>query len=210
MSDPRALLEQAAQGRQTLQLRSKDGEWVSGRVLRIERAGIVVALETPSFSSGEDLRAWITLDGKSYTFSASVLRSGVPIPDRSGAGLLLGYLDEFQADTPAPASPRTKNSAQIEVLPAKGRGLRLLGSDVRIVDLSVTQLAFAVPQRIALKFVQGGKVRVRFTPEGEDPYLVDAEIRRLVAGEGHYLYGLHFDGVQDPQHHLQVISAFTG
>lgn len=208
MSDPRALLELAAQGRQTLQLRSKDGEWVSGRVLRVERAGIVVALETPSFSSGEDLRAWITLDGTSYTFSASVLRSGVPIPDRSGAGLLLGYLDEFQANAPAPEKPRTKGSAQIEVLPAKGRGLRLLGSDVRIVDLSVTQLAFAVPQRIALKFVQGGKVRVRFTPEGESAYLVDAEIRRLVAGEGHYLYGLHFDSVQDPQHHLQVISAF--
>ena len=96
MSDPRELLEQAAESRQTLQLRSKDGEWVSGRVLRIERAGIVVALETPSFSNGEDVRAWITLEGQSYTFSASVLRSGVPIPDRSGAGLLLGYLDDFQ------------------------------------------------------------------------------------------------------------------
>ena len=209
MSDPRELLEQAAESRQTLQLRSKDGEWVSGRVLRIERAGIVVALETPSFSSGEDVRAWITLEGQSYTFSASVLRSGVPIPDRSGAGLLLGYLDDFQADAPAPDKPRTQTSNQIEVLPAKGRGLLLLGGDVRIVDLSVTQLAFAVPQSIALKFVQGSKVRVRFTPEGEPAYLVDGEIRRLVAGDGHYLYGLHFDGVQDAQHHLQVISAFS-
>ena len=209
MSDPRELLEQAAESRQTLQLRSKDGEWVSGRVLRIERAGIVVALETPSFSSGEDVRAWITLEGQSYTFSASVLRSGVPIPNRSGAGLLLGYLDDFQADAPAPDKPRTQTSAQIEVLPAKGRGLFLLGGDVRLVDLSVTQLAFAVPQSTALKFVQGGKVRVRFTPEGGPAYLVDGEIRRLVPGDGHYLYGLHFDVVQDAQHHLQVISDFS-
>ncbi|MED5369530.1 MAG: hypothetical protein VX899_00825 [Myxococcota bacterium] len=211
MSDPRTLLDKAAQQRQPLKLRSKAGEWVSARVVRVEKGGVVVALEKPRFTSGEDLRAWISVDGTPYTFSASVLRDGVPIPDRSRAGLLLGYLEGFEEGRPEPRSKGSAktNSAQIEVLPAAGRGLRLLGGDVRLVELSVKQLAFAVPQRIALKFVEGSSVRVRMRTEQGVVCVAEGEIRRLVRDEGHYLYGLHFTQVQDPALHLQVVSALV-
>ncbi len=203
--DPRRLMEEAARERVACELMARGGKGTSGRFVRVDRAGVVVVADDAVFAGGEDLRVWFQLDGKPFTFSCSVLRVGVPVPDRSQAGLMLGFVDGFEE-----ASAREVQAGlALTILPPSGRGLELLESDVRVVDLRAEELSFAVPRSETLKFLEGGEVRVRFTRPGRAEHLVAGEVTRLAPGEGHYLYCVRFSGVADPSKHLQVLQDFA-
>lgn len=200
---PKALLDEAGKQRAPCRVRPRKGSWTAGVVVRVERAGIILQLDEAPFHGGEDLRVWFSLDGRNYTFEASVLRSGVPVPDRGRGGLLIGLVEDFREAQQEP----TGADLAVEVLPPKGRGIELLSGSGRLVDLSVEGLSFMVPSEVALKFVEGSTVRVRFTGEGP-PHLVTGTVREAAQGEGHFLYELPFSSVEDDQRHLQVIEAF--
>ena len=204
--DPRRLMEEAARERAACELMARGGRGTSGRFVRVDRAGVVVVADDATFSGGEDLRVWFQLEGTAYTFSCSVLRVGVPVPDRSQAGLMLGFVDGFeQAD-----AREVQAGMGITILPPTGRGLELLEGEVRVVELRAEELSFAVPRTETLKFLQGGEVRVRFTRPGRAEHLLSGEVTRLAPGEGHYLYSVRFTGVADASKHLQVLQAFAG
>ena len=81
--DPRRILEDAAQHRQACEIQVRGEGWIRGQVIRVERAGLVVTASDRRFVGGEDLRIWMAVETKQYTFQASVIRAGVPVPERS-------------------------------------------------------------------------------------------------------------------------------
>lgn len=206
--DPRSLLEEAARNRRPCHLRSRNGTWQPATFVRVDRAGVVVVSDG-AFQGGEDVRAWFVLDDVPWTFEASVLRSGVPVPDRTRRGLLLGFIDGFARGAPegAQVTPADGGRWRLEVRPARGRGLELTGGPVRLVDLGVRELTFAVPRDVVLKFVVGGRVRLRFTSPESSVHECEARVREVTAGDSHYLYALEVDAVGDERRHLEAIEA---
>ena len=201
MLDARTVLDDAARSRLPARLRTRNGSWAEASFVRVERSGVILTTDA-GIAQGEEVLVWFAASDGAYTFEASVLRSGVPVPDRGINGLLLGFIEGFAAAQPE-AEPA--EGLQIEVLPSHGRGLRLFGDSARLVDLRPQELSFAVPSGVALKFVEGSTVRGRFSANDEQT-VVDAEVRELTPTEGHCLYALRFTGVGED--HLATIAAF--
>ncbi len=199
MSDARSVLDDAARSRLPARIRTQGGSWSEASFVRVEKAGVILQTDG-GIGQGEELLVWFNTESGAYTFAASVLRAGVPVPDRGINGLLLGFIEGF-----GPATQEPVEGLQIEVLPPNGRGLRLIGGEARLVDLRPAELSFAVPTSVALKFIEGGAVRVRFSAAGDEA-VVDAIVRELNPSEGHCLYALRFLGVGED--HLEIIEAF--
>ncbi len=206
--DPRTILDAAARDRLACQLRETRGDWIDGAFVRVDKAGVVVLTQAPAFAGGEDVRVWFANDEGTWSFEASVLRAGVPVPDRSQHGLLLGFIDGFSGGVSAPetAAPETP-AARLRVVPPNGRGLELVGGEARLVEVAVDHVSFTVPSAETLKFVEGGSVRLRFEVPGQPEHWALGTVRRLAPGEGHYLYAVAFTEQGDEQAHLQAIEA---
>jgi hypothetical protein len=215
--DPRRVLEDAARRRLSCEILPRRGEWCQGCFVRVEKAGVVLVAPGGVFSGGEDVRVWFSADGQPWTFEASVLRAGVPVPDRSQRGLMLGFIDGWTRGEGARvrSSPASAGDAgasptaapSITVLPPNGRGLELLEGTIRLVSLRVDELAFSVPRAEPLKFVEGGTVRIRFRRAGHPDHVVSGVVRKLAPGDGHYFYGIRFIEVADPVAHPGVIES---
>jgi len=168
----------------------------------VDKGGVVLTCPDHGLGGGEDVRVWFRHEDVPYTFDASILRTQVPVPDRSRHGLLLGFIDGFAEETAADTG-----SLSLEILPPTGRGLELLGANARIVDLSVDELCFVVDEAVALKFVAGGQVRLRFSGAGAE-VVTTARVEQLSRGDHHYLYGLRFEEVPSQEEHVRVVEAF--
>ncbi len=199
MSDARTMLDAAARNRLPARVRIRSGSWCDASFVRVEKAGVILQT-TELLGQGEELLIWFASEDGPYTFEASILRAGVPVPDRGIHGILLGFIEGF-----GPAHQEPVEGLQIEVLPPNGRGLKLFGEEARLVDLRPAELSFAVPSRVVLKFVEGGTVRVRFSASDEEA-IVDAVVHELTPTEGHCLYALRFSAVGAD--HLDMIQAF--
>ena len=202
--DPRQVLEDAAQEREGCEIHSRDGQWVEGRFVRVDKAGVVIVVPDSDFSGGEDVRICFVHQEQPWSFEASVLRAGVPVPDRSQFGLMLGFIDCFQR---VESGQSFHESLQVTVLPPAGRGLELLGGGASVVHLSATDLTFTVPGEEPLKFVEGGGVRIRFQLTDHTVHLVAARVDKLSPGDGHHLYGVRFLEVEESANHLAAVEA---
>jgi len=175
-------------------------------MVRVEKAGVVVCVPGLRLSGGEDVRVWLAVEETPYTFEASVIRSSVPVPDRSQDGLLLGFIDAWAEGAPL---LEVEPGRVIDIVPPNGPPISLLEAPVRIVDLSVTGLAFAVPASFKLVFVEAGVVTVRLGTGEVGTVEVAARVKKLAPGEGHLLYGLLFEEVADAQAHREVVEALA-
>ncbi|MAY79784.1 MAG: hypothetical protein CL930_03270 [Deltaproteobacteria bacterium] len=200
--DPRRILEEAAQHRQACQIQVRGERWIKGQVVRVERGGLVITSDERRFIGGEDLRVWLTFEMKQYTFQASVIRAGVPIPERNQDGLLLGFIDNWAESA---SESNTKEGYVVELVPANGPAISLLDAPVRLVELVVDGLSFTVPDDFKLIFVESGTVTVRIQAPGIDSLNIHARVGALSAGEGYRLYGLEFEKVEDPENHRKVV-----
>lgn len=201
--DPRSILDDAARSRIACQILPRGGEWSAGHFVRVDKAGVVVVAPELNLSGGEDVRVWFSMEDEPRSFEAAVLRAGVPVPDRSQDGLMLGFIDGWKSE----AIQKIKaGDTHLKVLPANGQGLNLIGGDARLVEITTSEMAFAVPQRVALKFVEGGSVWVHYK-EGAAEHSVSGTIRKLAPVEGHFLYALHFDAVENEKGHLETVEA---
>lgn len=205
--DPRRILEDAAQNRQACEIQVRGEGWIRGHVMRVERAGLVITATGRRFVGGEDLRVWLALDGKHYTFQASVIRSGVPVPERSQDGLLLGFIDNW-TESQGEGGARTGDH-RVDLIPANGPAISLLSPPVRLVELAIDGLSFSVPDDFKLIFVESGAITIRLGVSGTNPIEVAARVGDLSAGEGYRLYGLQFEGVEDPESHRTLIDALA-
>ncbi|MBN1335888.1 MAG: hypothetical protein JXB39_08010 [Deltaproteobacteria bacterium] len=208
MEDPRRVLEQAAERRVACEILPRQGGCASGQILRVERGGVVVHAPDLCAAGGEDVRCWFAFDGTSYTFEASVIRAGVPVPDRSQHGFLLGFLDGWTTgEAPPLHTARESEGLDLLVIPPNGPGVSLLAGPARLLEVSVNGVTFTLPKDHKLVFVEGGSTRLRFVVPGEDPEEVDARVSTLVSGEGCLIYTVSVSGVRDPEPHRRMVAA---
>jgi hypothetical protein len=205
--DPRRILEEAAQHRQACEVQVRGEGWIRGQIVRVERAGLVVTASDRRFIGGEDLRVWLAVDSKYYTFHASVIRSGVPVPERSQDGLLLGFIDNWTISD-SDTEERTQGHT-VELVPINGPAISLLDAPVRLVELAIDGLSFSVPDEFKLIFVESGAITVRLGVQGTKPVDIQARVGDLSAGEGYRLYGLYFEGVEDAERHRSLVDELT-
>ena len=204
-SDPRRTLDEAATRRMTCELLSRKGESTQGTFVRIERGGVVMTVPARHFLGGEDVRVWFSMDGQHYTFEASVIRVGVPVPDRTQDGLLIGFIDRWTEGEAGQAA----EGRLIEILPPSGPSISLIKPPLRVVELTVAGLSFVVPLSFKLIFVQSGAVRVRLGAPGTAVEEITAEVRTLTQGEDYLLYYLQLQEVSDPDLHRVIIDALS-
>jgi hypothetical protein len=201
--DPRSILDDAARSRLACQILPRGGDWSAGHFVRVDKAGVVVVAPDLKLSGGEDVRVWFSMEDQPRSFEAAVLRAGVPVPDRSQDGLMLGFIDGWKSE----ALQQTQtDDTHLKVLPVNGQGLNLIGGDARLVEITTSEMAFAVPQSVALKFVEGGSVWVHYK-EGAAEHSVSGTIRKLAPVEGHFLYALRFDAVENEKGHLETVES---
>jgi hypothetical protein len=197
MEDPRRILQAAAETHGACDLHPRGGAWLKGKVVRVERGGVVVT--APGLRSGVDVACWLSVDGISYTFEASVLRTGVPVPDRSQDGVLLGFLDGWR---------RAEGKGQgliLEVLPSSGGSLSLIDGQARVVELSPHEWLVTTPSDFPLVFVQQGSVRLRLGLPDRAPTELSARVKAMSRGEGHLLYALEIQRVEDPPAYRELL-----
>ncbi len=203
-TDPRRILEEAASRRLACELLLRRGGWARGTVVRVEKGGLVVSSPGRRFQGGEDVRVWLAIDEHPYTFEASVIRVGVPLPDRSQDGLLLGFIDRWSE---GPAQAPVARDRALELLLPSGPPVSLLNPPAGLVELSMEGLAFTMPSSFKLIFVENGAVGVRLAAPGLAPTEISARVETLAPGEGYLLYGLRFEGVTDPEAHRRAVEA---
>ena len=155
------------------------------------------------FVGGEDVRGWLRVNGVSWTFEASVIRAGVPVPDRSQDGVLLGFIDRFMEAAPAYA----EGGRLVELLPPSGAPVSLLTPPAHLIHLAVDGASFSLPASTKLLWVEQGKVSLRLGVPGREPVLVSGRVRALASTDQQLLYDLVFEGVEDPVAHRIVVEA---
>lgn len=200
MDDPQRILEAAAEARAPVNVLPKGGGSLEGRIVRVERGGVVLALGGSPPPAGADVRVWLTTEGGSWTFEASVLRSGVPIPDRSQGGVLLGFIDSFRK------SDAAGSGVVLQALPPTGGAVSLVDGAVRIVDLDPQEWTVSAPSDFPLVFVEGGGLRLRLGAPSGPPMEVGAHVRELTQSHGHLLYRLAITEVQDAERYARIVS----
>ena len=195
--DPRRILQEAAEQRSSCDLYNRGGGWSKGRIVRVEPGGVVMV--APGLRSGSDIRCWLSVNGLAYTFSASVLRTGVLVPDRSQDGVMLGFIDDFKR------AERQVSNLLLEAIPATGGPVSLLSGDVRIVDLTPQEWTVTTASAFPLVFVEQGGLRLRIGLPDSPPMDLSARVHALSRGDGHLLYALRIEQVGDPVRYREII-----
>lgn len=204
-SDPRRILQEAAGRRIGCELLSRDGECTQGIIVRVERGGVVLTTPTKRFVGGEDVRVWLSMDGQPYTFEASIIRTGVPVPDRTQDGLLIGFIDRWKECADAPAA----EGRLVEMVPPNGPAVSLLKPPVRLVEVKPAGLSFVVPLNFTLVFVESGTQRIRLGISGVPILEVSAKVRALAQGDDYLLYHLSIEDVPDQDLYRVIIDGLA-
>ena len=100
--DARRVLDEASRDRVRCELMPRAGGLVDATLIRVESGGVVVYALDGRFVGGEDVRVWFSHEGRAWSFEASIVRVGVPIPTRGRGGLLLGFIDCLLYTSPSP------------------------------------------------------------------------------------------------------------
>ncbi len=201
MDDPRRILEAAAESRTAVEVLPRGASVLRGQLVRVERGGVVLAVAGSAPAAGTDLRCWLTVEGQSWTFEASVLRSGVSVPDRGQGGVLLGFIDGWRKTEVG------GGQLLLEALPPTGGPVSLTQGEVRLVDLHPDEWLVSAPSGFSLVFVEGGALRLRLGVPGRAPMEVGAEVRELTRSHGHLLYRLGITAVEDQQRYGEIVAA---
>ena len=204
MEDPRRILEQAAERRVPCEILPRSGGWSRGQIVRVEPGGVVVHAPNLRLSGGEDVRCWFSLDSTPRSFEASVIRTGVAVPDRSQFGVLLGFIDGWTVGGQPTSSD---HGLDLRIVPPNGPGISLIHGPGRLVELSVDGLSFTLPADHILVFVEGAGTRLSFGTPGEPVQEVEARVRSVLAGETHMLYHVEVTGIDDPEAYRRVVDA---
>lgn len=201
--DPRRILREAAERRLPCDLLPRQGGRLAAVLIRVEAHGLVLHAPGHHLSEGEDLRLRLDIDGRAWICEASVLRLGVPVPDRSQDGVLLGFLDRFVAEP----APRAAPDLVAELLPPNGPPISLLAEPVRLLDLGPRALRLSLPSSYPLVFPMQGRLHLRLR-RGADPIVeVGARVRDLAQVPGALLYELELTQADEPEALLAVLEA---
>jgi hypothetical protein len=176
------------------------------QVVRIEKGGVVVSTPERCFHGGEDLSVWLKAEEQSYRFEASVIRAGVPVPDRGRGGLMLGFIECFNQDTTEAA----ESEVRLDIIPPSGPPVSLLHTPARLLHLAVDGLTFSMLRSSKLVFVQSGQVDVEICASDLGVGRISARVRTLSKGEDYLLYDLEFEEVGDGARHRDLVQRLAG
>jgi hypothetical protein len=205
--DPRRILDDAAQERVACELMPRRGGLLRASLLRVEKGGVVLSVPERGLGPGDDLRVWFALGNRSYSFEASVVRVGVPVPARGGDGVLLGFIDAFAEGRPP--SGGGAGGRTFALLPPSGRGISLLDGGATVLHLGVEGATFTLPADVKVVFVESGRVTVQLGMPGMAPAQASAQVRALSRGDGYLLYDLHFVEVEETERWREVVGALA-
>lgn len=211
MDDARRILDDAVRERRPCRVARLEGAWTPATLVGLEQAGLVVVVPNHGMRGGEEVRLWFEEQGRPLYFEASVLRTGVPVPDRSAHGLLLGFLAPVPVPLPVPV-PETKVAASaggaplLEVRVAAGT-VSLLAAPVQVVSLAPDRLEFQVPRSYTVVFPEQSVLRLRLGARPSDAYEARGRVDAAVAGDGHVLYRVAIEEVERADLHQQAVPA---
>jgi hypothetical protein len=206
VDDARRVLEEAVRDRRACRVQRPGGEWVTGTLVRLESGGVVVSAPGHALRGGEEVRLWFDEDGRSLHFEASVLRAGVPVPDRGAAGLLIGFLAAVTAPPETPPEPATA-APVLELHLGTGSPVSLLAAPVELVEIDLHRLQFQVPRTFRVVFPENGALRLRIGGGASEPIEARGRVHMVVAGESTLLYAVDLEEVERHDRHQQAVRA---
>jgi hypothetical protein len=190
----------AADSRVRCDILLQKGGWCEGRVIRAENAGLVIL--APGLQSGADVRVLLSVEGRSYTFEASVIRTGIPVPDRSQHGVVLGFIQGWRR------ADEGGRGLVLELLPAIGGVVSLMGGEVQLIELQPALWTVAASAGSWFVLAEQGQVRLRMGLPGQSPVELVARVQSVSRSDAHLLYALKIEQVGSPDRYREVLAGF--
>jgi hypothetical protein len=214
VDDARRILDDAVRERRPCRVARLEGAWTPATLVGLEQAGLVVVVPNHGMRGGEEVRLWFEEQGRPLYFEASVLRTGVPVPDRSGHGLLLGFLAPVPVPVPVPlpvpgagpTAPAMAGAPLLEIRVASGT-VSLLAAPVQVVSLAPDRLEFQVPRSYTVVFPEQSVLRLRLGARPSDAYEARGRVNAALSGDGHVLYRVTIEEVERADLHQQAVPA---
>ena len=201
MTDTRRLLEKAVADRRSIGLADQAGTWVPAVLCRSEQAGVVCDAPGHHLRAGEEVRLRLDVDGTPLHFEATVLRVGVPVPDRGPHGLMLGFLSPIPDFVPAPAG----GGLVAEVVLPGGGSVRLLEAPLRLLELSIRKIRFEAPASYPVVFAEGGALVLSLGSSPGETTELRGRVQAVMRGEAHVLYAVEVEEVADRDRHQRAL-----
>jgi hypothetical protein len=210
--DPRRALEDAARERRGCRIGRVGGELRRGALCRLDAIGLVCVVPGHDLRGGEEVRLWFEEGNASLHFEATVARTGVPVPDRSGDGLLLGFLAAIPVapavrELPTEAPSRVEGSLELQL--ATGSPISLLEAPVELVSLGLDRVEFQVPRGSTLLFPEQGTLRLRLGSGSDAVSEAQARVASVVVTESHRLYQLTVEGIDSQPTYARALAALA-
>ena len=200
MDDARRILQLAAEHRTPISLRAGADNAVLGDMVRVEQAGLVIDGGEARFETGTDWCVWFTFESNSYRFDASVLETGVTLPNRAQGGVLLGFIDGWSSEQ-AQSQP-----VALRLFAPNGASFEVGEEDTHWVEAALDRIAFTLPASSPMAFVEGSAVRLEIAALPQPAIGLDGKVLRRTVSEGHFLYELSIESVSDPDAWREKIS----
>ncbi len=162
-------------------------------MVRVEQAGLVIDGGDIRFEQGTDWCVWFTFDSRSYRFDASVLETGVALPNRAQGGVLLGFIDGWSSENaPGP-------QVAMRLFTPTGASFAFDEADTHWVEATLDRIAFTLPANNPMAFVEGTALRLELGADSQPTLNLGTRVLRRTISEGHCLYELAVDSVSDPE-----------
>ncbi len=204
MDDWRRRLEDAVRDRAAIQVGRAGRPLRDAVPVRGEAAALLCSVPGHDLHGGEEIVIVIVGGGEPCHLRGTVLRCGVPVPDRGSHGVLLGFLQPA-AEPPAPdAAPP---AVVLEALVSGGRRIALTAPPWRVVGLSAHQLQLQVPRDFSVVFPVHGALHLRIGASAAAVHGVRGRVETQSTTDTHLLYGVQLDEVEDHQAHAAVVAA---
>jgi len=201
--DPRRVLAEAVEVGSTCWLLPSGGGLVPTRPVRVEPGGLVLVAPKHPFVAGEEIRAWLDASPRGVRFEASVIRVGVPVPDRSQHGIMLGFLDRFEVERAVP-------EGHLDLLPAGGGAVSLLEPPAALLRIGLRGLVVMLPLTSRVFLIPGARVRLQVGVAG----VGSVEMAGLVAGVEKawrvWLVEISVEWVGNAETHREVVRRIGG
>jgi hypothetical protein len=192
VDDARQILQLAAEHRTPVSLRAGAANAVLGDMVRVEQAGLVIDGGEARFEPGSDWCVWFTFESSSYRFDASVLETGVMLPNRAQGGVLLGFIDGWSSEQ------AQHQTVTLRLFAPNGASLAVGEEDTHWVEATLDRIAFTLPANSPIAFVEGSVVRLELAALPRPAIGLGARVLRRTVSEGHFLYELAIESVSDP------------
>lgn len=190
-------LEAAVRRRDAFRL-SRDGRrWIAGSFVRMDESGLVCRLPKHDLRGGEAVRLLCEAAEEMLALRATVLRCGVPIPDRGAQGIALGFLS-----AQAPVQLERPAGVDARLVLSGGVCISLIHSELRLLDLGPDGLQLEAPRQHGLVFARDAELEIRLV-QGEEHTSARLRIESISQTRSSQVYSASWIDVADQEAHAR-------